>query len=280
MSSSKNYFLMVVCYFMVVHILFCFSDMYPRNIYCTKKIKKQRLMHKASRFFGEIIVDAVMLHVKLLSMQSVHIITGFMPFYLASRMADERIQNNFYDNSNHKNILQLPQKCHDIAHYGIGVPMVFLSSLALWGWNEDLRTTARIFAIGLPFVHSGKDIIKKLRFKSCLRPWHEQFDKKHRSSGGFPSGHMANVVYMTSLFGMRHGAAWGIPLGLFASFVFADFLNCNRHYLSQLIAGAGLGLLFAYAANTVIDQKLEARWSVECVTTMHDTAAFNVTYRF
>lgn len=237
-------------------------------------------MHKVARFFGEIVVDAVMLNVKLFSMQSVHIITGFVPFYLAGRMADERLQNNFYDRGCHKNIYQLPQKCHDVAHYGIGIPMVFLSSLALWGWNEDLRTTARIFAIGLPLVHSGKDIIKQLRFKSCLRPWHERFDKKQRSSGGFPSGHMANVVYMTALFGMRHGLAWGIPLGLFATFVFVDFINCNRHYLSQLVAGGCLGLLFAYAANAVINQKLEARWSVECNMLSPDTTGFTIAYRF
>lgn len=276
MRIIKNIFLIIL---MISVFLFVF-DSYSRNIYCTKKIKKQRLMHKAARFFGEIIVDAVMLNVKLFSMQSVHIITGFTPLYLGSRMADERIQNNFYDYAYHKNIYQLPQKCHNIAHYGVGVPMVFLSGLAFWGWNEDLRMTARIFAIGLPFVHSGKDIIKKLRFKSCLRPWHEQFDRKHRSSGGFPSGHMANVVYMATLFGMRHGAAWGIPLGLFASFVFVDFLNCNRHYLSQLVAGSALGILFAYAANTVIDQKLEARWSVECVPTADNSAGFKVAYRF
>jgi len=280
MPTRKNIFLAVVCFYFVSASILYISDIYSKNVYYTKKIKKQQYMHKAARFFGEIIVDAVMLHVKLISMRSVHIITGFTPFYLASRMADERIQANFYDKSTHKNIYQLPQKCHDIAHYGIGVPMVFLSSLAVWGWNEDLRTTARIFAIGLPFVHSGKDIIKKLRFKSCLRPWNERFNKKHRSSGGFPSGHMANVVYMTTLFGMRHGPAWGIPLGLFASFVFADFLNCNRHYLSQLVAGGCLGMLFAYAANTVISQKLEARWSVECITTPCDTTAFKVAYRF
>lgn len=279
MQKFKNFFF-IIGYLVFATVIFYHFDSYAKNIYCTKKIKKQRRIYKAARFFGEIIVDAVMLQVKLFTMQSVHVIAGFTPFYLASRMVDERLQNNFYDHTCHANIYQLPQRCHDIAHYGVGVPMVFLSSLAVWGWNEDLRMTARMFAIGLPFVHSGKDIIKKLRFKSCLRPWHEKFDKNNRSSGGFPSGHMANAVYMTALFGMRHGAKWGIPLGIFASFVFVDFLNCNRHYLSQLVAGAGLGLLFAYAANAVISQKLEARWSIECVTMADSSTAFNVTYRF
>lgn len=276
MNTIKKLFFIVQIF--CIQQIFVYAD--ARNVYCAKKIKKQRIMHKAARFFGEIIVDALMLNVNLFSMTSIYIVTGATPFYLAARMSDERIQQSFYDNSCHKNIRQLPKECHDAAHYGIGIPMVFLSSLALWGWNEDLRTTARIYAIGLPFVHSGKDIIKKLRFKSCLRPWHESFGKERRSSGGFPSGHMANVTYMTALFGMRHGPAWGIPLGLFASFVFVDFLNCNRHYFSQLIAGAGLGLLFAFAADTIVTMKLEARWKAECHCDSAGAPTFKLAYMF
>jgi hypothetical protein len=256
------------------------SNCITKNIYISKGVKKKRLIHRAARFFGEIIVDAVMLNVNLFSVDSAKIITGFSPVYLGSRMIDENVQQHFYDGEHHKNIYQLPTKCHAIAHYGIGVPMVFLSSLAFWGWNEDLRMTARLFAIGLPFVQSGKDIIKKLRFKSCLRPWHENFGRDKRSSGGFPSGHMANVVYMTALFGMRHGPAWGIPLGLFSTFVFVDFLNCNRHYLSQLFAGAGLGLIFAYAANKVIEQKLEACYFFDCTYNEAGQPAFKFSYHF
>lgn len=235
------------------------------NIYQTKGIKKKLLMHRAARFFGEIIVDAVMLNKSIFSMNSVKIATAFTSPYLAARMVDERLQQNFYDCDNHKNVKQLPKCCYDIARVGIGIPMVALSSLALFGWNEDLRMTGRIFAIGIPFVQSGKDLIKKLRFKACLRPLHESFSKEKRVSGGFPSGHMANVAYMTTLFGMRHGLAWGIPLGLFSTFVLVDFLNCNRHYLSQLIAGVGLGVIFGFAASKVIDQKLEARLSFDCI---------------
>lgn len=269
--------------FFLILILLCnFGETYSLipNVYCSKKPKKNRIIHKAAHFIGEIIVDALMLNLNILSMRTVHVLTGFTPVYLASRMIDERVQNHFYDGDHHKNIFQLPQKCHNVAHYGVGVPMVFLSSLALWGWTEDLRMTARLFAIGLPFVHSGKDIIKKLRFNACLRPWHENFGRDKRSSGGFPSGHMANVVYMTALFGMRHGPAWGIPLGLFATFVFVDFLNCNRHYLSQLFAGAGLGLIFAFAANTVISQKLDALFSVNCCANGSGGSDFKISYHF
>jgi hypothetical protein len=280
MGECKTVLFMIIAAFTLSQLIWNNVQPIKRNIYLTKGIKKKCYMHRAAHFFGEIVVDALMLNVNLFSLDSIKIITGFTPLYLGSRMIDESLQENFHDRINHKNIHQLPKKCHDIAHYGIGVPMVFLSSLAFWGWNEDLRMTARLFAIGLPFVHSGKDIIKKFRFKSCLRPWHEDFGSQNRSSGGFPSGHMANVAYMTTLFGMRHGPAWGVPLGLFATFVFVDFVNCNRHYLSQLFAGTALGVIFAYAAHKIVDQKLEARCFFDCVADASGGTALKFSYQF
>lgn len=223
---------------------------------------KQLPVHKVMHGIGELIVDAAYLNASLFSVTSAKIMTAFTPAYLATRFIDEPLQNNFYDRTCHKNIHQFPASCHAVAKYGVGIPMVFLSSMALWAPDPEVRLTARMFAIGLPFVHSGKDIIKQCRFKSCLRPWHQDFSAKKRSSGGFPSGHMANVTFMATLFGMRHGPAWAVPLGLFAGFVFADFLNCNRHYISQLVAGAGLGVLFAFAALHVIEKKISDRCAV------------------
>lgn len=234
---------------------------YKRTPWCQKSIG-QKMVY----YFGELIVDAVRLNLNLFSVDSAKIITSFTPFFLSARWIDERVQNNFYDPDCHKNINQFPDNCHKAAQHGVAVPMVGLSGLALYGWTEDLRQTGRMIAIGLPFVHSGKDVIKKLRFKCCLRPWHEDFSSDERSSGGFPSGHMANVSYMTTLMWMRHGPKWGIPLSLFSTLVFADFLNCNRHYLSQMVAGVGLGVLFAFAANKVIKHKLSERVSLCCGT--------------
>jgi hypothetical protein len=241
---------------------------------------KNRWFHKGARWLGEIAVDALRLHRYLFTIDSVKILTGLTPFYLTARRFDEDFQCRFHDKTTHININQLPKQCHQVAQKGVGIPMVFLSGLSLYGWTEDLRMTGRIFAIGLPFVHSGKDIIKNLRTKSCLRPWHENFGKDKRSSGGFPSGHMANVVYMASLFGMRHGLKWAVPLGLFATFVFADFVNCNRHYLSQLIAGSGLGLLYGFAANTLIDKKLSERWSLNLCNNASGGPSVQLSYRF
>ena len=257
-------------------------SMQQQKIHYTKKrrTKSSGYVHRGARFIGEIIIDALAINFNLFSINSAKIITAFIPPYIIVRQFDETIQSNFYDQQHHKNINQFPTAAHQAAKYGVGIPMVGLSSLALWAPDEDLRMTARIFAIALPFVHSGKDIIKNLNCKACLRPWHEDFGKDCRSSGGFPSGHMANVTFMATLFGMRHGPRWGVPLGLLATFVCADFLNCNRHYGSQLIAGACLGIMFAYAANTVIDKKLSENCNILFTCNANGMPQASIKYHF
>lgn len=234
---------------------------------------------KASYYFGEVVVDIFDLGKNLLTVDSARIIAGFTPVYIATRWVDEDVQKSFYDGACHKNINQLPKVCHQAAQKGVAAPMVFLSSLTFFGWTEDIRLTGRMTAITLPFVQSGKDIIKKAEFKACLRPWHEEFSDKKRSTGGFPSGHMANVTFMTALWWKRHGPKWGIPLSLFSVLVFVDFANCNRHYVSQLVAGAGLGLLFAFAADKVVTKKLNDRLSIGPCS-YNGNPGFGVSYNF
>jgi len=231
---------------------------------CQKICYPKTGLHNAFDKLGYAIEDMLLLNVYLFSITSAKVLTSFTPFYLSARMIDEDIQKTFYDRICHTNIYQLPNTCHQVAQNGVGVPMVVLSTMALWAPDNELRKTARMFALGLPFVHWGKDLIKTLDTNICLRPWNEHFSSVKRSTGGFPSGHMANVTYMTALFGMRHGWKWAVPLSLFSAFVFTDFLNCNRHYLSQLIAGVGFGLLYAFSADAVIKRRSALDMQIKC----------------
>lgn len=268
----------VTIYFHIILILFsCFGSI-------TTTARDENCYHsfgyKVNRFFGEVVIDALDLQVNLFSLTSAKILTAITPFYLGSRFIDETVQCHFYDPAHHKNINQLPKACHSLAKGLIGIPMVALSSLAVLAPTEDLRMTARMFIIGLPFVHWGKNLLKTFDAKICLRPWHEDFSCKKRSRGGFPSGHMANVTYMTALFGMRHGAKFAVPLGLLATFVCVDFCNCNRHYLSQLVAGTGLGLLYAFAANAVVEKRLSCCFAVNMDLDEKGRANLGISYQF
>ena len=74
---------------------------------------------------------------------------------------------------------------------------------------------------------------------------------------------MMEAIYAATLFGKRLGPAWGVPLGLFAGAIFIDFANANRHFVSHLTAGAGLGVIFAYAADKTINEFCE-RHNLSC----------------
>ncbi len=44
------------------------------------------------------------------------------------------------------------------------------------------------------------------------------------------------------------GPSWSLPIWMGAGFLAFEYINCNRHFLSQLIAGAGLGIIFGRAS--------------------------------
>ncbi|HLJ31991.1 MAG TPA: phosphatase PAP2 family protein, partial [Candidatus Babeliales bacterium] len=158
----------------------------------------------------------------------------------------------------------------EIARLSIGVPIALLGTQAFFSRNANMQMTSRIFLTGMPFVLLAKDLIKKLDFDVCKRPFHEKFAKHQRSFGGFPSGHLAEATYMAVLYGVRFGPNFAIPLGAVAAFVTIIFLSSNRHYLSQMIAGAGFGAMYAMSANHLIDSKLAKKRNLRLGLTKDD----------
>ena len=200
--------------------------------------------------------DAAYLNLNLISWDSFKIITSIFPFFIGSRMVDETVQRYFYDPIHHKNINQLPAWCERVGQFGIGVPVVVFGTRWLFTHDKEERDTAWLLMLGMPFVIWGKDLIKKAKFDACLRPWNEHFSCHDRAYGGFPSGHVAEATFTAVLYGMRYGPKYAIPLSLISIIIGLTFVSCNRHLLSQVIAGAGLGAMYGIAANRLIDQKM------------------------
>lgn len=220
----------------------------------------------------------------LFSVETFKVISTTFPFYVFTRIFDEDLQANFHVRCCKRDVNQAPAWCRVICKYGISLPIMTLGLMTIFGGNEEFRTTGRVFLLGMPFVLWGKDIIKKFEFDANLRPWSDRFPCIKRASGGFPSGHMAEVTFMTVLYGKRFGYKAAMPLALFSVFLGATFLNCNRHYLSQLVAGSALGAIFALAADKVIDNRLARKYkdhfSVGFDTDMHGSPALKVSYSF
>lgn len=237
------------------------------------EVASQDIFSKKSPTHGEgtyvgksvagVLRDVVFLQGKLFAWDSFKVFVGTMPFWIGGRMIDDSVQHCFYDRSHHKNIHQLHSGFYHFAKNSLAIPIVVLGSAVFWTKDEEFHETSRCFLIGLPFVIWSKHLIKKLHADACKRPWNEYFSRKHQSYGGFPSGHMAEIVYSTVLFGKRLGPKAGVPLGIISAVLGVTFVNCNRHYVSQIVAGAGLGTLYALAADKLISQNLERKHPVE-----------------
>ena len=212
--------------------------------------------HRITHMIGGFAEDVLKINLGIISWDSFKIFVTTAPFYVGARIIDEKLQNCFFNHCDKKNRNDPPQWAKEIARLSIGVPITLLGTQAIFARDENLQMTGQIFLTGLPFVLLAKDIIKKLDFDVCKRPYHEKFAKEQRKFGGFPSGHLAEATYMAVLYGMRFGPNFAVPLGSIAVFVGAIFLSSNRHYLSQMIAGAGFGAMYAISANKLIDAKL------------------------
>ena len=226
----------------------------------TTRVRRRQKKGYVGQAIGETISGAVkdifVLHKNLFTWSSFKVVTTAFPFFVAARMIDEKLQNCFYDKSCHKNINQMPSWCHDVAKVSIAAPIVLLGLDGLLSRDNDRRWTAQILLVGMPFVIWTKKLVKQMEFQDCLRPWNEKFSCKERSFGGFPSGHMAQALYMAVLYGMRYGPRYAVPLSAMATFIGVTFITCNRHYLSQILAGSAFGTIYALAASKLVDMKL------------------------
>jgi hypothetical protein len=216
--------------------------------------------HRLTHFLGEVGLDAVKINLGLFSWDSLKVFVITAPFFAGARMIDEKLHNCFFDHKNKRNRNEPAQWCKEVARLSIGIPIALLSFQAFFSRDEDMQATSQIFLTGMPFVLLAKDLFKeRLDFDLCKRPFHQVFAKEQRKYGGFPSGHLAEATYMAVLYGKRFGVNYALPLGSVAVFVTIVFLSSNRHYLSQMIAGAGFGAMYALSADKLIDSKLAKR---------------------
>lgn len=213
--------------------------------------------HRVTHILGEFAGDVVKINLGLFAWDSLKVFVITAPFFAGARMIDEKLHNCFFDHKNKKNINEPAQWCKEVARLSIGIPIALLGTQAFFSREPNMQTTSQVFLTGMPFVLLAKDIFKEqLNFDLCKRPFHQTFAKEQRKFGGFPSGHLAEATYTAVLYGMRFGINYALPLGSVAVFVTIVFLSSNRHYLSQMIAGAGFGAMYALSANRLVESKL------------------------
>ncbi|OQA35639.1 MAG: PAP2 superfamily protein [Candidatus Dependentiae bacterium ADurb.Bin331] len=241
--------------------------------------ERDSLSYKSMYYFSNWCKEFVYIQWNLFSVDSIKVITAALPFYLSSRMIDEELHAHFYDRENHKNRRQIPSGFVNAIEKGSFAAVLFCGSFCIWSPNYHVRTVSRMFTMGVVSGLYAKDLIKCAKTNVNLRPWNEHFSKHKRAHGGFPSGHMFEVSCLATTYGLEFGKRAWIPLGLFTGLVFAVSVNANRHYISQVFAGAALGAIYGIAIHKAIAMSEERLWNVE-VNCSREKTEIGVSRRF
>ena len=111
----------------------------------------------------------------------------------------------------------------------IGIPT---AALGVAAWHRDLEGVKGLALSGL--ASQGATWALKVTID------------KQRPSGagwGFPSGHTSAAAWGAGFLHRRYGLRWAWPAYLGTAFVGWSRVDSNDHYVEDVIAGAGIGLL-------------------------------------
>ena len=92
----------------------------------------------------------------------------------------------------------------------------------------------------------GADLVRAQIVTSALTQGLKVSVRRRRPDGtrfSFPSGHTSTTFATATVLQRRGGWRLGIPAYAFAAYVGASRLQANRHYLSDVLFGAGLGIV-------------------------------------
>jgi membrane-associated phospholipid phosphatase len=218
---------------------------------------------------------------ELFSLESMKIITHIAPFYLIARGIDKPLHKKFYDYINHTNLKQ-PPRWVKIMLFDL-IPIIPPLIYGLTGWthdDEEARQIAQVFGVGFIWVWCSKMLLKEFKVSSCLRPLNGKYETK-RVHGGNPSGHTSIATFAATYLGLARGPRWGIPLGLGAAVVGTLGFISNTHYISQIVAGAGLGILIGSAAYRVTEKRMpSSSFSIDIETETNGKIGVSLAYNF
>ncbi len=237
------------------------------------------------RSFGyevrDFVADFAFINFNVFSKETLLVGAVAAPLWAGTYQIDDPIHRCFYDDSCHRNEIECrASKMLFIEDAGIAVPLLAVSGYAWASRDYETRLLGRNLFAGIIAVAIAKDAIKdSFEGTICQRPYSGWFPKKC-AYGGFPSGHAATLTYATILCALRKGPAWALPVGMYTGVVIASLLVNNYHYASQIVAGAGLGAIFAVAAHKVIDFRLDDRLHINAGITPNGVPGVSFSYSF
>ena len=201
------------------------------------------------------ITDSVQIWKNFFTRNTMGVLSVALPLYLIGRQVDPILHRQFYKHENHLNVHQPPAWMKSFFYEEkfatpifVGYAMSCLAREEENSWRE-----AQLFGLGLFWAWTSKILVKQIKVDGSLRPSNEAFDKDDRVHGGSPSGHMTSATYLAAFSGLSRGPRFGIPFSLYAATVGSVSIASNKHYMSQVIAGAGLGFALGLATYLVFE---------------------------
>ena len=95
--------------------------------------------------------------------------------------------------------------------------------------------------------HVGMDLIQALLMAEAITQTLKYTTRRERPDGSgknsFPSGHAADTFAFATAFERHIGWKGAVPAYLFSSYVAISRLPDNRHWLSDTVFGAGVGII-------------------------------------
>ncbi len=151
---------------------------------------------------------------------------------------DDNVKNTF-DNENRLG------KAKDVFNlmgnpYVLGGSVLFTYGISKFIKSEKLKVTAETlaeaFALSQALTLSLKYSVKR------TRP-----DGSDNTS--FPSGHVSGAFAIATVLESLHGPKYGIPAYAISTLIALSRMDANKHYLSDVLAGALIGTLSGYGTS-------------------------------
>jgi membrane-associated phospholipid phosphatase len=130
----------------------------------------------------------------------------------------------------------------------IGNPVYLLPTMVTTyfaGWSLDANSTQEFGLLSTEALALAGLETEILKFSvPRLRP-------DHSDLAAFPSGHTSSSFALATVAASQWGWKVGVPACVAAGFVGYSRMESNKHYLSDVLAGAGLGIVSGRAVYKV-----------------------------
>lgn len=201
--------------------------------------------------------DFISIHRNIFKLNTLNIFSALCPVYLISLGVDQDLNYIFYDKKNSKNIRQFTDFKYNYSNILDPSDILLTSSLILNFSSiffKDYRSVGCNSVLGLISMNLVKKSIKFIKWPNSLRPYNQNFKRDY---GGFPSGHLMTITYLSIISIEQFGFLKSLPYIISFSYISVDYIVKNRHYLSQLVAGVILGSVYGFSVNSSIKNSLD-----------------------